>query len=198
MKKIVLILLFFSFPATAYLQWEMSSIYQDASGYFRAILDQDIEKMVKYLHPSFTESPESEVILEAYFYSLADPESGITFKEIHFASASDIIKDQGLSYRAVFFRFTLVVNLDRHSEPNPDLWLEMLRQQYGEKNVKFSPDTNVITVTGYDGMYAIKKEENEKWKFLNAQALYLMEDIIPKVVISAFAIPIAEWRVSHL
>lgn len=198
MKKFLLFLLLFSAPATAYLQWEMSSIYRDASGYFQAILDQDIDEMVKYLHPTFTESPESEAILEDYFYSLADPESGMTFKEIQFVSASDIIKDQGLSYRAVFFRFTLHVNLDWHSEPNPDLWLEMLRQQYGEKNVKYYPDTNLITVSGYDGMYAFKKEENDKWKFLNAQALYLMEDIIPEVVISAFAVPIAEWRVSHL
>ncbi|MCB0667945.1 MAG: hypothetical protein KDC80_19095 [Saprospiraceae bacterium] len=197
MKKIVLLSLLFMTPATAYLQWEMSSIYRDASGYFQAILDQDVEKIMTYLHPAFTDSPESEEIIAEYFYTLGDPESGIQFKDISFQSASDIVKHKNLSYRAVFFRFTLLVNLD-DEDADPDLWLEMLGQQYGEKNVKHHVDKGQITVNGVDGMYAFKNSENETWKFINAQALYLMEDIIPEVVLNAFAVPLAEWRVSNL
>lgn len=198
MKKITIVILLMLVPATAYLQWEMSNIYRDANHYFQAILNQDTEELMSYLHPQFTESEFAEEVLSEYFSSLSNPGNGLQFSAINFVSASDIVEQNNLIYRAVFFNFTMQVNLTDQDESGSDFWLEMLGLQYGEKNVRYDEKVNRITVQGADGMYAFKTDTEDHWKFINAQALYFMEDIIPEVVVNTFAVPLAEWRVSNL
>ena len=196
MKKLSIILALLFAPAKAYLQWEMSSVQKDVSAYLKAIEDQDLEKMISYVNPAVLEViPETE-FLNLFSGIFDDPEFMISYSNGTFVDATKIVSDQGTKYRTVFYTTQLNLTIPE-MEASEDL-LELMKYQYGEKNVKYHEADSKIEVMIIDWMYAIKNPTDTNWTFLTGNANYLVENLIPQIVIDTFALEVVSWMAQRI
>ena len=196
MKKLSIILALLFAPAKAYLQWEMSSVQKDVSAYLKAIEDQDLEKMISYVNPAVLEViPETE-FLNLFSGIFDDPEFMISYSNGTFVDATKIVSDQGTKYRTVFYTTQLNLTIPE-MEASEDL-LELMKYQYGEKNVKYHEADSKIEVMIIDWMYAIKNPTDTNWTFLTGNANYLVENLIPQIVIDTFALEVVNWMAQRI
>lgn len=196
MKKLVFFIALLLAPATAYLQWEMSSIKKDVSAYLKAIEDEDVAKMMSYVNPAVLEIlPENE-FLSLFKGIFDDPEFVISYSNGAFVNASEIISDQGTKFRAVFY--TTQLNLSIAEMDAAMDFLELLKYQYGEKNVKYNESGKKMEVKVIDWMYAIKEPTDSNWTFLTGNVNNLMENLIPQIVIDTFAIQVVSWMATRI
>ena len=73
-----------------------------------------------------------------------------------------------------------------------------MKYQYGEKNVKYHEADSKIEVMIIDWMYAIKNPTDTNWTFLTGNANYLVENLIPQIVIDTFALEVVSWMAQRI
>jgi len=196
MKKSIIILTLLLTPAKAYLQWEMSSIQRDVSTYLQALEYQDMEKIISYMSPVVLEEIPKEEFLEIFSGIFSDSTFAISYSKGTFVDASEIIEHQKTKYRAVFFTTQLNVSMPE-KESIPEI-IEIMKYQYGDKNVRYNDAEARIEVFVIDWMYALKNPSDNTWTFLTGNSNYLIENLIPQIVIDTFAIDVVSWMARRI
>lgn len=196
MKKILMITAFLLVPAIAYLQPEIFSIKKDVIGYLRALEDRNLERIMTYAtlkEFSYSQKLNLALTIDRIF---RDTSFMVSYSEGDFVDATETVKYQGMEYRTVFF--TIHLNISPGEVEDSQTICDILENQYGVKNIFYDEHAGSVDIQVFDWMYALKTPSDSTWTFLTGNSNYLVENLIPQIVIDTFAIDVVSWMARRI
>ena len=185
MKAVIWIIAILFVPASAYLQEESTSLDKEVVKYLTALEQRDLKKLTSYLYPATDNNSEKNKTADLLNRIFCDSSHQIQYANSQLVSSTAIFQYENIKYSTVFFTTELSIYLGKNN--CPELILEILEKQYGEKNILYNNCTNTATIHVIDFMYAIMNPKWNSWKF------HSREDMVPQKVIDKFALGIVNW-----
>jgi hypothetical protein len=194
-KTLLTFLLTSILSLTIFGQTDNAVIEKTFKEYFHTIEQKDNEKTLDYIYPKLFDHFPKDRMLQEMNKMKADTSTNITLANSSVTSISETLDLDGIQYALIKYSFnltmTLKTSLDKpDSEEESDFnsgefTYEMLKEEYGDKNVNYDRENNRLDIIVTNEMYAIKDPAYIDWKFLEKKDNMkpILEKLLPKKVL---------------
>ncbi|RXK60001.1 hypothetical protein ESA94_13215 [Lacibacter luteus] len=172
MKKLVfLFLIGFLFTFSAAAQEVDAAMKSRLDTFLKLNQALDFEKLMDYIYPKvFTVAPREQLI-EIFKSTFAgDDEVKMEMDSLQYGSISPLVVVNKGSYHLIRYSMLIRMQIKQEASDAADgntTMLNVLKSQYGAKNVRYDAASKKFVVNVNTNMVAVKDETSPEWTFLN-------------------------------
>lgn len=176
---------------------EVKSTFHD---YFNTVMQQENEKTLGYIYPKLFDIIPKEKMLDIMNKTKADTSTRVALAEPAITSISETTKIEETAYVVIQYTFKMTMTFPKAPEPDEeeevdsepeensdpiDFTFEMLKEKYGEKNVKIDRENSTLEAKASNEMFGIHDPAYSGWKFLEKKDSMkpILEKLLPKKVL---------------
>lgn len=197
-KKLILYIFTLIISQSIYCQVDKEEVKKIFEEYFTTVIQKDNEKTLEYIYPKLFDNFPKDKMLESLNKLKADTLSVTTLENGIVENISEILEIEGIKYALVKYSFKMTLKylknngnkklMEGEKYTIADFTHTMLKEKYGEKNVKYTKKTSTFEVNVSNEMYAVKDPVYKDWKFLEKKGSMkpILNKLLPKEVIDKF------------
>lgn len=170
--------------------------------YMGFVENKDMAGTLDYIHPALFEMVPREILQTAMEQAFSDTTVAISLHDAKINKIHDIISTDEGSYTLVDYSFVMDMKMNQGEDTADEeegeeeegegeeqfdamgMMISMLEMQYGEENVSFNEEEQLVTIKTEKTLYAILEPDFDSWKFLEKkdQMIGLFNKVIPEEV----------------